>query len=87
MFKPLDENSDIIKETRERIKKMVDEVKKEGIANCEGIIKYGDPVSSILEVAEKLMPDMIVMGNRDSRKAYPSDLFPRGFQRIRRSPC
>ena len=60
----LDENSDIIKEMRERIKKMVDEVKKAGIANCEGIIKYGDPVSSILEVAEKLMPDMIVMGNR-----------------------
>lgn len=60
----LDENSDIIKEMRERVKKLVDEVKKAGITNCEGIIKYGDPVSSILEVAEKLMPDMIVMGNR-----------------------
>lgn len=60
----IDENSEMVIETKEKMKKLVDEVKKESNANCEGIIKYGDPVSSIVGTAEQLMPDMIVMGNR-----------------------
>jgi len=60
----LDENSEMTKQSKEMMERLVEEVKKAGITNCEGVIEFGDPVNRILEMAEKVMPDMIIMGNR-----------------------
>jgi nucleotide-binding universal stress UspA family protein len=60
----IDEKSDMVEEIREKMKMLEIDAKKAGIFDCEGIIKYGDPVNGIIEEAERIMPDMIVMGNR-----------------------
>lgn len=60
----LHENSEMEKRSKELMERLVEEVKKSGVTNCEGVIEFGDPVKKILEMAEKVMPNMIIMGNR-----------------------
>ncbi len=42
----------------------VSHAKANGILNVEGIVKEADPVRAIIQTADALKPDLIVLGNR-----------------------
>ncbi|MEM3851770.1 MAG: universal stress protein [Methanomassiliicoccales archaeon] len=60
----VERQQEMLNEANNLIRKAVAHAKANGILNVEGIVKEKDPVKAIIETADKLKPDLIVLGNR-----------------------
>jgi len=60
----VEKQEDEMNEARKLIQRAVAHAKANGILNVEGMVREQDPVRAIVEAADKLKPDLIVLGNR-----------------------
>ncbi len=51
-------------ESKKLIRKAVAHAKANGILNVEGIVREQDPVKAVVQAADRIKPDLIVLGNR-----------------------
>lgn len=51
-------------EAKKLVRKAVAHAKANGILNVDGMVREQDPVKAIIQAADKLKPDLIVLGNR-----------------------
>ena len=60
-------------EAKKLVRKAVAHAKANGILNVDGLVREQDPVKAIIQAAEKLKPDLIVLGNRG--RSYRRGIF------------
>jgi nucleotide-binding universal stress UspA family protein len=60
----VERQQEMLNEANKLVKKAVAHAKANGILNVEGIVKQQDPVKAIIQTADALKPDIIVLGNR-----------------------
>lgn len=60
----VERQQEMLDEANSLVKKAVAHAKANGILNVEGIVKEQDPVRAIIQAADELKPDLIVLGNR-----------------------
>ncbi len=53
-----------LEEAKKLVKKAVAHAKANGILNVEGIVREQDPVKAIIQAADRIKPDLIILGNR-----------------------
>ncbi len=57
-----------VKEAKERMEEKVDFARSHGISRAKGLVVVSDPVHAILDAAEDMKVDLILLGNR--RRGY-----------------
>lgn len=62
-----------LEEAKQLVKKAVAHAKANGILNVEGIVREQDPVKAIIQAADRIKPDLIVLGNRG--RSYRRGIF------------
>ncbi len=60
----IEKQEEEMREAKELVNHAVAHAKANGILNVEGIVKEADPVRAIIQTADSVKPDMIVLGNR-----------------------
>ena len=60
----MEQNDAIVKESKEKIEEIAKTLRNNGLEKVHGIVRTGEPVSSILNTIKEFNGDLIVMGNR-----------------------
>ncbi|MEM0157511.1 MAG: universal stress protein [Thermoplasmataceae archaeon] len=60
----MEQNDAIVRESREKIEEIAKTLRNNGLEKVHGIVRSGEPVSSILNTLKEFNGDLIVMGNR-----------------------
>jgi nucleotide-binding universal stress UspA family protein len=60
----IEKQEEELKEAKQLVNHAVAHAKANGILNVEGIVKEADPVRAIIQTADAVKPDLIVLGNR-----------------------
>ena len=53
-----------LEEAKKLVTKAVAHAKANGILHVEGLVREQDPVKAIIQTADKIKPDLIILGNR-----------------------